>query len=149
MNVSRLLRRDSIPALAGAVLWCSLFALLLRLYPLRRVLRVVERWSVAQCGRFHAPATTQMSPEAETFVWAIEAAARRLPGATCLVQAIAGRCVLSARGVDSVVRIGVAPRGRGRFTAHAWLEVAGRAVIGGAESPRRYAVLPELPTRPK
>lgn len=149
MNFPRLLRRYTIPALAQAVVWCSLLALLLRLYPLRRVLRIVERWSVARCRGTHAPTTTQISTEAKAFVWAIPAAARRVPGATCLVQAIAGRVMLCARGVDSALRIGVAPNGTGQLTAHAWVEVAGRPVIGGAESPRRYTVLPELPTRPK
>jgi hypothetical protein len=53
--------------------------------------------------------------------------------------------MLASLGVDATLRIGVEPRGNGSLGAHAWLDVADQTVLGGAESPHRYAVLPKLP----
>jgi hypothetical protein len=67
--------------------------------------------------------------------WAVQAAARRIPAASCLTQALALRHLLARAGKDSVVRIGVSlDRGgdaAGRFESHAWLEHRGQIILGG------------------
>jgi hypothetical protein len=69
---------------------------------------------------------------------AVETAGRHLPGATCLVQALAGRHLLARYGYPSTLRLGVV-RGREKSTllAHAWLEWEGRVLLGGDVSDYR------------
>jgi len=76
--------------------------------------------------------------------WAVEAVARRLPGATCLVQSLAAQALLRRRGYLPELHIGV--RGRGRdaalpLEAHAWLECNGRVVAGAVDDLAEYGVL--------
>ena len=64
--------------------------------------------------------------------WAVKAASRRMPfTATCLVQALALRMLLSRQGYDPHLRLGVAKDGDDRLEAHAWLEMDGQVLIGG------------------
>lgn len=61
----------------------------------------------------------------------VAAAASRLPWhPTCLRQAVATRRMLSRRRIPSVIHLGVS--NPGEFAAHAWVTVAGYAVVGGA-----------------
>ncbi|WP_127089101.1 lasso peptide biosynthesis B2 protein [Aquabacter cavernae] len=53
--------------------------------------------------------------------------------ATCLVKAVALWIMLRRRGIRSRVRLGVR-RDAGGLAAHAWLDVAGGTVLGGAEA---------------
>lgn len=77
--------------------------------------------------------------------WAVGTAARVVPVATCLVQALAAERMLRRRGVVPTLRIGVPPRADGAFVAHAWLAWEGRIVLGDREDIDRYSVLPDLP----
>lgn len=70
---------------------------------------------------------------------AVERAATVVPGATCLVQALAAEWLIRRAAGEAVVRIGVAREGGG-LAAHAWVESAGEIVLGGAEA-ARYAAL--------
>jgi len=64
---------------------------------------------------------------------AVKRAATALPGkSSCLACSIAGRVMLSIRGVPSQLRIGV--RDGDSFEAHAWLQVGDLPVSGIAES---------------
>jgi hypothetical protein len=65
-------------------------------------------------------------------IWAVRAAARRVPGATCLSSALALQRLLSSNGHRSQVHIGVA-RISSAFVAHAWLVHDGAVVIGEEE----------------
>jgi hypothetical protein len=65
----------------------------------------------------------------ERIVWAGRAAARRMPGATCLSSALALQRLLAGNGYDSELHIGVT-RNAGAFFAHAWVEYEGRILIG-------------------
>lgn len=85
---------------------------------------------------------SRLSPE--KIAWAIGALSRRLPGLrNCLVQALAGQALLARHGQSSQLRIGVARFADGQFKAHAWVEVAGRLLIGG-EGASQFTVLPSL-----
>jgi hypothetical protein len=78
---------------------------------------------------------------AERAVWAVEAAARRMPGTTCLSNALACRSLLARHGYRANLRIGVAKDATGKIASHAWLELRGSTLIGGVTSPHEYAIL--------
>jgi hypothetical protein len=73
----------------------------------------------------------RQSRSAERVAWAVTAAARYIPGSKCLVQAIAGRSLLAKYGIHSQIRIGVAKDSKNWLSAHAWVEVEGKTLIGG------------------
>lgn len=89
-------------------------------------------------ARLHTPPRRRTPPSpAEEIVWAVEAAARYVPRATCLVQALAARVLLRRAGHPAELHIGVAGGPAERFGAHAWLESGGHILLGG-EGPSRY-----------
>ena len=61
---------------------------------------------------------------------AIKRAARLVPGASCLTQALALQNVLSRCGESTSLVLGVDADDK-RFQAHAWIEWQGRVIIGG------------------
>jgi len=71
---------------------------------------------------------------------AILRASARIPGASCLTQALAGWWLLRRRGIDSELRVGVNRDGEG-LTAHAWLLVERRVLLGGRDPEARYVPL--------
>ena len=62
----------------------------------------------------------------------ITQAARFVPRATCLIQALAGHILFSKYGYDTSIKIGVLAE-NGEFEAHAWLEDGDRVVLGESE----------------
>lgn len=82
----------------------------------------------------------------DRIAWAVQAAARRLPRGLrgCLAQALAAEALLRRYGQPAVVRIGVrwlASAESGRLEAHAWVESAGRVVVGGLADLASYVPL--------
>jgi hypothetical protein len=75
--------------------------------------------------------------------WAVAAASRRIPGATCLTQGMATQVLLGRLGQHSELHLGVVRnQPKGQFKAHAWVEIRGRVINGGAiEGFRRYVRL--------
>jgi hypothetical protein len=71
--------------------------------------------------------------------WAVQAAARRIPGASCLTQALALQYLLARAGESAEVHIGVAKDGARGFEAHAWLEHRGSILVGDNGELERYA----------
>lgn len=61
-------------------------------------------------------------------------AARHIPQATCLTQAVACRYLLARHGFATTLRIGVKPDERKTLAAHAWLLCGEEVVIGGDPS---------------
>jgi hypothetical protein len=56
-------------------------------------------------------------------------AARFVPGATCLPQALAAEAILRRQGHPADLRLGV-KRGDDGVEAHAWVESYGRVIVG-------------------
>ena len=79
---------------------------------------------------------------AEDTVWAVEAAARRLPWRTvCIEKGLALQRLLRSAGVDAILHYGARHHPiDGRLEAHVWVSVADRAVIGGEEAPQFAAI---------
>lgn len=83
--------------------------------------------------------------ELKRVAWGVGNAARIVPGASCLTQALSGQLILARRGKPSQVRIGVARDDQGRFIAHAWLLSEDTIVLGGTEeNVSRFAPLTDL-----
>nr|WP_319374717.1 lasso peptide biosynthesis B2 protein [uncultured Methanobacterium sp.] len=59
-------------------------------------------------------------------------AARYVPRATCLIQALAGFILFSKYGYSTSIKIGVLTE-NGEFEAHAWLEHNDSVVLGESE----------------
>jgi hypothetical protein len=82
--------------------------------------------------------TSMPPPSVERLAWAVRAASRFIPRATCLAQALALNQWLHRQGLDSNVQIGVTT-GDGHFAAHAWVEHNGRPLLSSAREIERYA----------
>lgn len=79
--------------------------------------------------------STPLPIEVAASIWAVRHAARLVPAASCLTQAIAGQTLLLRRGLVSIVRLGVRRGESGAFEAHAWLIYDGQTVLGGSFEP--------------
>jgi hypothetical protein len=72
---------------------------------------------------------------------------RLVPGAKCLVKALATKAVLRHYGQQSNIRLGVA-KSDVSIAAHAWVEIDGRIIFGMQAHNTRYTVLrpPSVPS---
>lgn len=77
---------------------------------------------------------------------AITAVARRVPPATCLVQALAADTMLRRRGLGCRIRIGVraSTRDAGAIAAHAWVDYDGAVVLGAVDNLDDFRLLATL-----
>jgi hypothetical protein len=69
-------------------------------------------------------------------VWAVEAAARRVPWrAMCIEKGLAVQRMLRSGGVDAILHYGArhGPDG-GRLEAHVWVSVGGDTILGGEQA---------------
>ena len=107
----------------------------LRVLPFRRVIRL---GAVSVRGR--------SEDAAEDCIWAMEAAARRLPWPiVCIQKGIAGQRLLRRHGIDAKLHYGIAnPADRPKLEAHVWVTVGGEPVIGGTEA-RAFAPVAAYP----
>ncbi len=90
--------------------------------------------------RSHSTARSRIRPD--QIGWAIDAASRRVPRASCLTQAVAGQILLRRHGIAATFQVGVIRDHQG-FRAHAWIEEGGRILIGGAGS-RQFTPMTEF-----
>lgn len=116
-----------------ALVWMT--SVSLRLLPFAMVQRLFAS-RIAPSGRMH-----HRQHPIERLLWAIDAASRYVPGASCLSLALAGRMMLNREGYPAHIHIGVAKDQTSSFAAHAWLESEGRIVIGGHESTSLFVPL--------
>jgi hypothetical protein len=137
---SRWRRFRALPRSSQAILVESTFTLaLVRVALAFLPFRLVRKLTGAQDREGSGPATERS--EAARIAWAVPIAARRFPvRMTCLVQAIAADAMLRRRGCHPSLRIGVAPAS-GAIEAHAWVECAGKVIVGEVENLARYSVL--------
>ena len=64
--------------------------------------------------------------------WGVAAAARFVPRASCLTQALAGQYLLARQGNASKIRIGIERDTGTQLKAHAWLMSGDQIVLGGS-----------------
>jgi hypothetical protein len=123
--------------LIRSVVWLASARLALWVLPLNTVRRLLA-------GRVRPGAAAHVS--ADRIAWAIAAARKVVPAASCLPQALAGEALLARHGHPVELRVGVVKTEQGRLLAHAWVESGGRVVIGQLhEGLSRYTPLPPLP----
>lgn len=97
--------------------------------------------------------TSPESPDADSSspdrpAWAVRAASRYVPKATCLTQALAAQVLLGRRGHTSRLHIGVTRSMEKEFEAHAWLQCEGKVVIGDSEIERFTPLLASEAKKP-
>jgi Transglutaminase-like superfamily len=78
----------------------------------------------------------------QRIAWAVTSAARYVPAATCLTQALAAKVLLTVAGREARLTIGVEKDGN-RLRAHAWVEGNGRVIVGDHDL-SRFTVLPSI-----
>jgi hypothetical protein len=115
--------------LARALPLVVIFRLLLWLVPYRTVQRVATSFGGGSDQRRRGERAS-----AEAVGQAVGRAARCVPRATCLTQALATGVLLARTGHTGTLQLGVRRDPDGRFMAHAWVECEGRIVIGGPAS---------------
>lgn len=74
--------------------------------------------------------------------WSVEAVGRRLPGMKCLSRALAAEVILRRGDRDPKLCFGVVRDADKGIEAHAWVEDAGRIVVGGHDR-ERFTLLQE------
>lgn len=124
-------------SLAGAGVVVILVRVALWVLPPRAVLR----FAMARVARARRPES--MTHTVRRIAWAVRTASRPIPGATCLTQALATQILLAASDYPSTLRIGVARDHLRRPTAHAWVEVCGKVLVGG-RGVHLYRSLPDV-----
>lgn len=123
-QLRNLLRRSGTEQglLVSALCWVACIRAALWLLPYRIVRPLVDRGA-------RKPERDADELTAARVAWAVSSAARFVPRATCVTQALAARRLLARCGLASEVCYGVG-RLRGRVIAHAWLESGGRVIVG-------------------
>jgi hypothetical protein len=96
---------------------------------------VVFAWANRPPRRIHRFAVDQVT----WISWAVDHLGRKARmRALCLPRALAAHAMLRRRGVASRLCLGIAHEAgaheAGALAAHAWVEVGGEAVVGGAEA---------------
>jgi hypothetical protein len=125
--------------LAGALVVVCVRSLLW-LLPFKHLVWLVERTALRSARV--APRRVEEDRNGN-IAWAATTAARYVPRATCLTQALAAQWLFAWFGHPTMLRIGVAKGYDKALNAHAWLESEGRVVVGGeALEVQEYAVLP-------
>ena len=97
------------------------------------------RWVRLVLGVRRAVSPSLEAIRVRRLAWAVQAAARRIPGASCLTQALALQYLLARAGHTAEVHIGVAKHCARGFEAHAWLEYRGEILAGDNGELERYA----------
>lgn len=138
-SLRRAVRRPLADWVALAEAWSSLLAidLGLRLFPYPRVERLFGR------APREGSRPAEEAGAVARCVWAAGAASRHhLWPMRCLPHALCLRRLLARRGIEGILRIGVARDGD-RLLAHAWIEHEGRPLGEGEESVGRFEPLLE------
>ena len=120
--------------IARAALLVAAIRIALWTVPLRRVahmLRVIDGWNLALPGDFPV----------SRLEWAVRAASRRIPMASCLTQALALQCLLTRAGHPAEVHVGVKKDTQAGFQSHAWVECEGRMLLSAPCEVAEYSRL--------
>ena len=97
------------------------------------------RWVRRPASRRRAVSLPLAAIPIRRLSWAVRAAARRIPQASCLTQALALQHLLIRAGHGSEIWIGVAKDQLRGFDSHAWVHCRGEIVLGDDCELGRYA----------
>ncbi len=108
--------------------------------------RLVETMDLGNGGS--SPARADQWPLVASCRWAINALADRVPWkAVCFQRGLALHWMLRRRGIESTLHYGVSPRSESGLTAHVWLSLHGKIILGG-DVAQDYACLATFPASP-
>lgn len=111
--------------LTAASMTLAMARLSLAIGPFRRA---IHFGSVPLGGRSYA--------KADEIIWAITAIAKRVPfRAKCIEQGLAAQRLLRQSGIDARLHYGARQDGEGKLTAHVWVTIDRKIVLGGREAP--------------
>ncbi len=141
----RFFRRGPVEILlaAEALALLVFFRVCLVVVPVYWIIRTITRGPAVELPDDEAPEQDDAQHAAEALTvetarrvrWAVEAVARHLPIAfVCFPQTLAGYTMLRRRGVSSTMVYGVARSPVNKLTAHTWLMVGDKVVLGGEGS---------------
>src|SRR4051794_27908372 len=106
----------------AALAWASLAIALL---PFRKVARAASKASPRPGASLEAGLPKRIR-------WAVDAWGRRLPWrVVCFQRGLAAHRMLRRRGYDSILHYGVAQEAAKGLSAHVWVSLDGRPIIGG------------------
>jgi hypothetical protein len=101
---------------------------------------VLARWVRRAASTTGTEAGGEPGSVVQTVCAAVRRASVRVPGATCLVQALSGWIMLRRRHLAARMELGIDKR-TDTVAAHAWLVVDERVVLGGQDARARFVVL--------
>jgi hypothetical protein len=135
--------RESVRALASLTriersLWLEALWLLIAV---RVALRMLPFPTVRRHLARRAAPERAGGPTREQIARAVKGMGRRVPGTTCLAEAVVGHTMLRRHGYAAVLRIGVRRGDSAGLDAHAWVECEGAVAIGTVADLADYAVL--------
>jgi hypothetical protein len=110
--------------IAQALFWVGIARASLWLVPFRTVRAVFARWMRDRDSQ------TAPTVSSARIAWAITAASRVIPHASCLTQALAALVLLNRYGYSAELKIGVALKDQHALHAHAWVESNEQVIIG-------------------
>lgn len=102
--------------------------------PFPRLQRFIRSWHKLP---FSVPPDTSVA----CLVWAVSAASRRVPFASCLTQSLALQFLLAQAGHPSQLRFGINKDPNTGFHAHAWVEWAGITLLSTPSELEHYLPL--------
>jgi hypothetical protein len=122
-----------------ALLLLVFFRVCLVVVPVHRIILTITRGPAVKDTDEETAAKNDAERTAEEIArrvrWAVEAIARHSPIAfVCFPQTLAGYTMLRRRGVASTMVYGVARSPVNKLTAHTWLMMGDRVVLGGEGS---------------
>jgi hypothetical protein len=123
--------------LLEAAIWLGIAKLSLLIIPFR--------WIAPFLGRQIAETPEREKSEqkniAEQISWAVQTASKHLPWeCNCLAQAIAGKTMLTRRGITSTLYLGLTKNREENLKAHAWLR-SGNVIVIGAQGMNQFKVI--------
>jgi len=82
---------------------------------------------------------------ASRLAWVVQVAARRIPGASCLTQAMALQWLLVRAGRAASLQLGVAKDAAHGFESHAWVECEGQVFLDDSDVAVRFVPIAAFP----
>ena len=131
--MARLLKLLALPAAEFGLLFKAVFLLLAVRLALWLLPYQLQKRFFLDLDRALLPKPPVCSPSPERIGWIVGVASRVIPRATCLVQAVVARRLLTRAGHPAELRIGVVKNEQGLFQAHAWTKSGDKVVVGGHE----------------
>ena len=125
------LPRDERGLVLRTLLLVAAIRVALWVLPFQPLQRIIGSWE-------RLPLSIPTDMPVGRLVWAVRAASRRIPAASCLTQSLALHCLLTRAGHRSEIRIGVTKDTDAGFGAHAWVEYGGEPLLSGPDEVERY-----------